>query len=459
MEDDYKTPRFTIGRQSSMAPEKIPEPSIHSEEEVLEDGEEIDGGVRLMYLCNEGDVEGIKELLDSGIDANYRDIDDRTALHVAACQGLKDVVEILLDRGADVDPKDRWGSTPLADAIFYKNVDVIKILETHGAKHPMAPMHVKTPREVPEYEINPSELDFTQSKEITKGTYCMAMWRGIQVAVKKLDDKVLSDDDQVRKFHDELALLQRLRHPNIVQFLGAVTQSNPMMIVTEYLPRGDLRELLKRKVQLKPATAVRYALDIARGMSYLHEIKGDPIIHRDLEPSNILRDDTGHLKVADFGVSKLVTVKEDKPFTCLDTSCRYIAPEVFTSEEYDTKADVFSFALIVQEMIEGRMPFAEKEDSEASEAYASKERPLFKAPSKLYPDGLKTLIEECWQDKPAKRPTFREIIKRLESILHHMGHKRQWRMRPLTCFQNFEHKKKHNWDMSSHDGSSSGSHL
>lgn len=111
MEDDYKTPRFTIGRQSSMAPEKIPEPSIHSEEEVLEDGEEIDGGVRLMYLCNEGDVEGIKELLDSGIDANYRDIDDRTALHVAACQGLKDVVEILLDRGADVDPKDRWGST------------------------------------------------------------------------------------------------------------------------------------------------------------------------------------------------------------------------------------------------------------------------------------------------------------------------------------------------------------
>lgn len=86
-------------------------------------------------------------------------------------------------------------------------------------------MHVKTPREVPEYEINPSELDFTQSKEITKvvkktfvsfvsywmwsasrllniflvfqGTYCMAMWRGIQVAVKKLDDEVLSDDEQV----------------------------------------------------------------------------------------------------------------------------------------------------------------------------------------------------------------------------------------------------------------------
>lgn len=110
-EDGYLQPRYTIGRQSSMAPEKIQEPSVHSEEEVLEDGEEIDGGLRLMYLSNEGDIEGIKELLDSGIDANYKDIDNRTALHVAACQGLKDVVELLLDRQAEVDPKDRWGST------------------------------------------------------------------------------------------------------------------------------------------------------------------------------------------------------------------------------------------------------------------------------------------------------------------------------------------------------------
>lgn len=111
MEKGFLKPSFSIGKLSSLAPEKILEPSVHSEEEVLEDGEEIDGGVRLMYLSNEGDIEGIKELLDSGIDANYRDIDDRTALHVASCQGLKDVVELLLDREAEVDPKDRWGST------------------------------------------------------------------------------------------------------------------------------------------------------------------------------------------------------------------------------------------------------------------------------------------------------------------------------------------------------------
>lgn len=64
-----------------------------------------------MYLTNEGDLDGIKELLDSGTDVNFRDIDDRTALHVAACQGSSDVVKVLLENGAQVNPQDRWGST------------------------------------------------------------------------------------------------------------------------------------------------------------------------------------------------------------------------------------------------------------------------------------------------------------------------------------------------------------
>lgn len=88
-----------------------------------------------------------------------------------------------------------------------------------------------------------------------------------------------------KAFIDELALLQKIRHPNVVQFLGAVTQSTPMMIVTEYLPKGDLRAYLKQKGALKPTLAVKFALDIARGMNYLHENRPEAIIHRDLEPS------------------------------------------------------------------------------------------------------------------------------------------------------------------------------
>eukprot|EP00262_Sarcandra_glabra_P015973 TRINITY_DN5045_c0_g1_i1.p1 TRINITY_DN5045_c0_g1~~TRINITY_DN5045_c0_g1_i1.p1 ORF type:complete len:459 (-),score=72.12 TRINITY_DN5045_c0_g1_i1:343-1719(-) len=433
------TGRFTLGKQSSLAPDFDYTSGDHDEQEL---SEAIDSTVRLMYLANEGDLKGIEELLDSGINVNFRDIDGRTALHVAACQGRTDVVELLLRRGAKVDQEDRWGSTPLADAIYYKNHDVIKLLEKHGAKLLMAPMHVENAREVPEYEIGPNELDFSNSVDITKGTFRIAIWRGIQVAVKRLEEDVITDEDKVKAFRDELALLQKIRHPNVVQFLGAVTQSSPMMIVTEYLPKGDLRAFLKRKGALRPSLAVKFALDIAMGMNYLHEHKPEAIIHRDLEPSNILRDDSGHLKVADFGISKLLkvrsTVKEDRSGTCQDETCRYVAPEVFRNEEYDTKVDVFSFSLILQEMIEGCPPFYGKQENEVPKAYAAKERPSFRAPLKFYSHGIKELIEECWSENPARRPTFREIIVRLSAINNQLAHKRRWKVRPLKCFQNLE---------------------
>ncbi|CAK9152660.1 unnamed protein product [Ilex paraguariensis] len=441
---ESKTPvRFALGKQSSLAPYDGNGDLVGPEER--EDGEgiiDVDPRVRLMYAASERDLDGIKEMLSSGTDVNFRDIDDRTALHVAACQGFIDVVHFLLERGAEVDLKDRWGSTPLADAIHYKKHDVIKLLEKHGAKPLMAPMHVKNAREVPEYEIDPKELDLTNSVDITKGTFRIASWRGTRVAVKRLGEEVFIDEDKVRAFRDELALLQKLRHPNVVQFLGAVTQSSPMMIVTEYLPKGDLCLFLKRKGALKPMTAVRFAMDIARGLNYLHENRPEAIIHRDLEPSNILRDDSGHLKVADFGVSKLLKVanklKEDRPFTYHDTSCRYMAPEVFRNEEYDTKVDVFSFALILQEMIEGCPPFSTKQENEVPKSYIANERPPFRASAKCYAHGLKELIEECWNAKPAKRPTFRQVIPRLESIYNSLGHKRRWKVGPLKCFQSLE---------------------
>lgn len=451
--------RFLLGKQSSLAPERL----VEAVEIESEDGEEggvidIDPRIRLMYSANEADIEGIKELLDSGTDVNFRDDDERTALHVAACQGYSDVVQLLLDNGAEIDSKDRWGSTPLGDAIHYKNHHVIKLLEKHGAKPPMAPMHVNNSREVPEYEIDAKELDFTNSIELAKGTFHIASWRGIQVAVKKFGDDEIADEDKVTAFRDELALLQKIRHPNVVQFLGAVTQSSPMMIVTEYLPKGDLCAYLKSEGPLRPTKAIRYAIDIARGMNYLHEIRPEAIIHRDLEPSNILRDDTGHLKVADFGVSKLLKVtnrvKEDKPLTCDNASCRYVAPEVFKNEEYDTKVDVFSFALILQEMIEGCPPFEAKRENEVPKHYAAKERPPFKASAKFYAHGLRELIEECWNENPSMRPTFKKIIPRLEAIYNKFGHKRRWKVRPLKCFQNFEAMWKKENSSSNRNGSS-----
>lgn len=102
---DSVTARFTLGRQSSLAPELEDSATVEPGDGV------IDPRVRLMYLANEGDLEGIEELLDSGTNVNFSDIDGRTALHVAACQGRTDVVQLLLHRGAELDLHDCWGST------------------------------------------------------------------------------------------------------------------------------------------------------------------------------------------------------------------------------------------------------------------------------------------------------------------------------------------------------------
>ena len=100
--------RFPLGKQSSLKPEREDSAVVTDE---LDDSIVIDPGIKLMYLANDGDSDGIRELLDSGTDVNFHDTDGRTSLHVASCQGRLDVVELLLERGADVDVQDRWGST------------------------------------------------------------------------------------------------------------------------------------------------------------------------------------------------------------------------------------------------------------------------------------------------------------------------------------------------------------
>lgn len=111
--DSRSQHRFVLGRQSSLAPERKngEEEAGGGDDDDLQGDGGIDPGVKLMYMANEGDLEGIKEELESGTRVNFRDIDGRTALHIAACQGHNDVVQLLLRSGAEVDVMDRWGST------------------------------------------------------------------------------------------------------------------------------------------------------------------------------------------------------------------------------------------------------------------------------------------------------------------------------------------------------------
>lgn len=279
--------RFHFGRQSSLDPNRRGPGSGGSALDELTVPGNLDSTMLLLFMSSQGDTKGVDELLKEGIDVNSIDLDGRTALHIAACEGHVDVVKLLLRWRANIDARDRWGSTAAADAKFYGNDEVYSILKSRGAKVPKirkTPMTVSNPREVPEYELKPGELQFRRGDGIVKGTYQVAKWNGTKVSVKILEKESYLDPESINAFKHELTLLEKVRHPNVVQFVGAVTQNIPMMIVSEYHPKGDLGSYLQKKGRLQPHKALRFALDIARGMNYLHQCKPDPIIHCDLKP-------------------------------------------------------------------------------------------------------------------------------------------------------------------------------
>ncbi|KAM6586161.1 hypothetical protein CsatB_013163 [Cannabis sativa] len=425
--------RFSFGRQSSLDPIRR---SPSDDDNKLSVPENLDSTMQLLFLACRGDTKGVEDLLDEGTDVNSIDLDGRTALHIAACEGHPDVVKLLLSRRANIDARDRWGSTAAADAKYYGNQEIYNILRARGAKVPKTrktPMAVANPREVPEYELNPLELQVRKSDGITKGTYQVAKWNGTKVAVKILDKDTSSDPENITAFKHELTLLEKVRHPNVVQFVGAVTQNMPMMIVLEYHPKGNLGSYLQRKGRLSPSKALRFALDIARGMNYLHECKPDPIIHCDLKPKNILLDNGGQLKVSGFGLVKLSTISPDKAKLAqagckIDPSSLYVAPEVYKDEIFDRSVDAYSFGLILYEMIEGIQPFHPKSSEEAAKMMClERNRPPFRNKSKNYPPDLKELIEECWDPEPVVRPTFSEIIVRLQRIVTNCSKQGWWK--------------------------------
>ncbi|XP_065864259.1 serine/threonine-protein kinase 12-like isoform X1 [Euphorbia lathyris] len=376
---------------------------------------------RLLHCSSKGDKFGVMQELEKGVEPNFADYDKRTALHLASCEGCTEIVVLLLEKGADVNSADRWGRTPLSDARSSGHEDICKILENRGGIDP-----VGLDSHMPCYEIDCDEVDMDDAILIGEGAYgevYLVKWRGTEVAAKTIRSSIASNPKVKKTFLKELGLWQKLRHPNIVQFLGVLKHSDRLIFLTEYLCNGSLYDILKRKGRLDSQTAVSYALDIARGMNYLHQHKPHAIIHRDLTPRNVLQDESGHLKVTDFGLSKIAQDKDSGyKMTGGTGSYRYMAPEVYRRESYGKSVDVFSFALIVHEMFQG----GPSNKAELGEQVADKRAYEDSRPSLssyVYPESIKKLLRECWHKNPECRPTFEEIISQLETIEDDIRHK------------------------------------
>lgn len=244
------------------------------------------------------------------------------------------------------------------------------------------------------------------------GTVYHALWYGSDVAVKVFSKQEYSED-LIQTFRQEVSLMKKLRHPNILLFMGAVTSPQRLCIVTEFLPRGSLFRLLQRSTtKLDVRRRIHMALDIARGMSYLHH-SSPPIIHRDLKSSNLLVDKNWTVKVADFGLSRL------KRETFLTTKTgkgtpQWMAPEVLRNEPSDEKSDVYSYGVILWELVTQKIPWENLNSMQVIGAVGFMNQRL-DIPSDVDPQWT-SIILSCWDSDPQQRPSFQELLEKLREL-------------------------------------------
>ncbi|KAG2661501.1 hypothetical protein PVAP13_1KG507900 [Panicum virgatum] len=203
--------------------------------------------------------------------------------------------------------------------------------------------------DVAEFEIQWEEIAIGERIGLGSfGEVYRGEWHGTEVAVKKFLQQDLSGD-ALEEFRTEVRIMKRLRHPNVVLFMGAITRVPNLSIVTEFLPRGSLFRLIHRpNNQLDERKRLRMALDVARGMNYLHNCS-PVIVHRDLKSPNLLVDKNWVVKVCDFGLSRM----KNKTFLSSRSTAgtaEWMAPEVLRNEPSDEKCDVFSYGVILWEL-------------------------------------------------------------------------------------------------------------
>ncbi|MCD7464220.1 hypothetical protein HAX54_052311 [Datura stramonium] len=293
------------------------------------------------------------------------------------------------------------------------NINSTSSASSYGSTSSSAVNKVDMDTDCLDYEILWEDLTIgEQIGEGSCGTVYHGLWYGSDVAVKVFSKQEYSDE-VIYSFKQEISLMKRLRHPNILLFMGAVTSPQRLCIVTEFLPRGSLFRLLQRNSsKLEWRRRIHMALDVARGMNYLHHLT-PPIVHRDLKSSNLLVDKNWTVKVGDFGLSRL------KHETYLATKTgkgtpQWMAPEVLRNEPSDEKSDVYSFGVILWELATEKIPWDNLNTMQVIGAVGFMNQRL-DIPKDVHPQ-LASIIESCWLSDPQCRPSFQELVEKLKDL-------------------------------------------
>ncbi|XP_011480834.1 mitogen-activated protein kinase kinase kinase 10 isoform X2 [Oryzias latipes] len=272
---------------------------------------------------------------------------------------------------------------------------------------------------------SPVEIDFTELilEEVIGaggfGKVYRGVWRGEEVAVKAArqdpDEDISVTAESVRQ---EARLFWILRHPNIIALRGVCLREPNLCLVMEYARGGALSRALAGK-KVPPRVLVNWAVQIATGMDYLHNQAFVPIIHRDLKSNNILilqpveRNDLSGktLKITDFGLAR-----EWHQTTKMSAAGTYawMAPEVIKLSLFSKSSDVWSFGVLLWELLTGEVPY--REIDALAVAYGVAMNKLTLPIPSTCPEPFAQLLTECWSPNPHSRPSFSSILRRLLTI-------------------------------------------
>uniref|UniRef100_A0A8C2KR37 Mitogen-activated protein kinase kinase kinase n=1 Tax=Cyprinus carpio TaxID=7962 RepID=A0A8C2KR37_CYPCA len=244
-------------------------------------------------------------------------------------------------------------------------------------------------------------------------------WKDQEVAVKAArqdpDEDIKATADSVKQ---EAKLFSMLQHPNIIKLEGVCLEEPNLCLVMEYARGGTLNRALTGR-RIPPHILVNWAVQIARGMQYLHEEAVVPIIHRDLKSTNILllekieNDDIGRkiLKITDFGLAR-----EWHKTTKMSAAGTYswMAPEVIKSSLFSKGSDVWSYGVLLWELLTGEVPYRGIDG--LAVAYGVAVNKLTLPIPSTCPEPFAKLMEECWDQDPHIRPSFASILEQLTAI-------------------------------------------
>ncbi|CAH8350232.1 unnamed protein product [Eruca vesicaria subsp. sativa] len=315
-----------------------------------------------------------------------------------------------------------------ADKIDLKSLD--KQLEKHLTRVWSRNLEINNKAEE-EWEINMAKLETRNViARGTFGTVYKGIYDGENVAVKVLDWEEAGKESTTTRalFRQEVTVWHKLDHPNVTKFVGAsmgttnlkipsADSENPLphracCVVVEYVPGGTLKQYLIRNRRKKLAfkAVIKLALDLSRGLSYLHSEK---IVHRDVKTENMLLDVQRNLKIADFGVAR-VEALNPKDMTGETGTLGYMAPEVIDGKAYNRSCDIYSFGICLWEIYCCDMPYPDLSFVDVSSAVVLHNlRPEI---PRCCPTALASIMKKCWDGNPQRRPEMEEVVKMLEVI-------------------------------------------